>query len=480
MSAEAVLADIAHFWDRPAYHRFLHKMSPDLRARAICAIARLAIKTDAGRRASIALLQARLARGQKIPHRGDALVYAPTANNVRALAPLLKMLGNLGLTSATQSATGAPIGHAATPQIIVHHSPPQPVPSRSDLSRLLAGWRSADGFVALQLLHGLAAYAYFLRILSAHPCRVILLSNDHSPVPVALRHAANALGRRVIYRQHAPVSMAYPPLDCELAVLMDTASADIYRQIAAKLHAPFAQRARVVILPPFYEAAQKIRQPVRVDRWLILLSRVWNRDGLEAGILQLLSRPDTKTIALRLHPADRRDPLAIMGLHDPRLSVLPEGRSMSKAAAEADVALVGATGAALETLRLGLPTVYCDGLDDLPPDAHGLIAAGILLKISRHDLAAFSADRTKWFDSSWRKRFSNYDPTADTALQTLVIDTRATLADVLGMSDVAAVRETTSGLNPLEQEEFSVELANPGWMSFNLPQNTASKKGNVT
>lgn len=461
MSVEAVIADVSRFWDHSAYRGFTEKLNPGPRAWLSARAVPATMATNAGRKMMLRLLAGRLARYQSVPALGDVLVYAPTRNNARALAPLIGMLGEMGLVRRS---------------ILPPAATPGPMSGCDRAAQLLAPWRHADSFLSGQLLLAIASYLHFLRILSRHPARTILLANDHSPVPVGLRHAALDLGRRVIYRQHAPVSANYPSLDCDLAVLADDASAAIYQQIG------MARSVETTILPLVPISGRPIRHPQRLGTWLVLLSRVWDRPGILQALKAILSHPNLEKLHLRPHPADHRNPLTELKITDPRLHLSPPMLPLHQIADGMDLAIAAGTGAVIETLSSGLPTFYCHGLDSLAADPHGLVASGILPEIPAADLSRLTARATHVFSPEWQLRFRNFDPASGKDDDLSMIKTYIALRRMLGFETgtveagedcPAQTAFSLAHRNPAIESEVSSWLAGAVWAGFDLPHRSA-------
>lgn len=447
MSARAVLEDILRVWQHHSFAGFLTKLNPGLRQQTIMSAVPVAMATTTGRAAAMAVLARRLARQTRLPPEADALFYAPTWNNAKSLGPLLAWACEHG--------------------DMVGQGPPARA-RRTSLSddladaRLLHAFRGVEPFLALQLLQGLAAYRYFARVLSAHPARTVVIANDHSPTPLGLLHAARATGRRTIYRQHAPVAANYPPLRMTLAVLNDAASRDIYA-------AAGPVGAEVVILPAFAQASQPMRNPVRFGRWLLLLSRVWGERRLAACVADICRHPEMTRLTLRQHPADPRQ---LPALADPRVGLQPRSEPLARCVRQSDIVVSGGTGAAVESLHHGTPVVYSAGLDELGPDPHGLVKAGVLFNLSDSPMQALTPGHLAGFyDEAWRARFGRFDPTANCSIARLEEIAYEAFVSVLTAGEAPGPRDDRPATDPEAVGRATEAMRSAVWVGVKFDAN---------
>ena len=74
--------------------------------------------------------------------------------------------------------------------------------------------------MVLNLFCGAYSYVpYFINILSKTKPKLVIVSNDHSLNCRSLRLAAQILGIRTLYIQHASISNIFPPLEFDYALL---------------------------------------------------------------------------------------------------------------------------------------------------------------------------------------------------------------------------------------------------------------------
>ena len=263
----------------------------------------------------------------------------------------------------------------------------------------------ATGFSHAQLVLTVSAYlVYRQETLRGVAC--VCVASDHSPVALGLLHAARENGLRTCYVQHAPVADYFPPLDYDLSILFDRASAATYQTAAANCRA--AVDGRIVLLPPFETDAVTPRPlrspPFRVG---ICLSYVFNAEAVERLIKELLVLACIETVSVRRHPRCKAN-FGALRIHEAVAEAPPQ--TLAKFARDCDVILVPNSGVAIELLHLGAPAMYTPGVDTIAFDYYGFVKAGVVPLYNPHWLT--SPDRlAAFFDEEWRQRFALYDET---------------------------------------------------------------------
>ncbi|MDQ0564867.1 hypothetical protein GRI55_14555 [Erythrobacter citreus] len=296
-------------------------------------------------------------------------------------------------------------------------------------------WRAKDQisnikglgpFAAAQLLVGAAAYAFYAAKSLPSACRVVVFSNDHSPVPTALMYAVLCSGRKSVYRQHAPVTSEFPPLRYDLAILHDQVSRDAYRVASRRL--VDAHNCFVTILSPFRERGRPMRISDRIVKIGICLSLVWNVRAVELLIDELQKIPSLSQILIRPHPGNRQN-LA------PLLERAGVDRDEPSASVEVfanlnDIVIVPNSGICLELLHYGVPVSYQAGLDALGHDLYGFVKSRIVIERAEKVLPT-PEDLKAFYDYNWRHRFKNYDATQFTSPEEMLSDVSSALKIVI-------------------------------------------------
>jgi hypothetical protein len=220
-------------------------------------------------------------------------------------------------------------------------------------------------------------------------------------------------GKKTCYIQHAPVTHHFPPLNYDLAILYDRASAAAYASSAARSCGN--ARPSIEFLPPFsdgYKRPNVGEPPYTVG---ICLSFLPDVEALGALIDELASSRFVKGVVLRAHPRCTLDlsKLARAGF----AFFQPKSRSAEDFFANVDVVLVPNSGVTIAALHFGCPTYFTPGLDSLPEDYYGFVAQGIL-PVYRPEIFADCDALLSFFDDGWLSRFSDLDETVNTPVAT--------------------------------------------------------------
>lgn len=231
-----------------------------------------------------------------------------------------------------------------------------------------------DGFV-------MAAPAYWLarRWLRRLDPSAVVLANDHTVLNRAVFRAAQSLGLRTLYLQHAPVADYFPPLDFDFALLDGEEALEKYRSagpIRATVVLSGAVRMdRVASVANHHRTGQRpvfglaTNELDRVDRLAPLVKAIQ------------ASWPDAG-IRLRPHPSDPRystwcDEARELGV------ALSESRIESPVAflGDIDVLIAGDTGIHLDAALAGVPSIMFPFSDPMR-DYYGFGPAGLCPVVS--------------------------------------------------------------------------------------------------
>lgn len=292
-------------------------------------------------------------------------------------------------------------------------------------SALIARYQRAAPFLSMQLLIGAAAFAFYQDRLARQSCKMIVLANDHSPVPAAIMFSARHRGIATVYRQHAPVTAEFPPLRCDLALLYDQVSCDAYR--AAEGHG-VQGKTHTAIVSPFEESCRPIDPACPLTTVGICLSLVWTAGAVEQLIDELLGHGPVKRIILRPHPANQQNLSCL--LKRPGVALDIPGAPVSAFASTINLAIVPNSGICIELLHRGVPVAYMAGLDALGHDLYGFVEAGIVPDYTRRRLAEERSLYT-FYDAAWRERFARFDATQSLTPEAMWADARRALDDLL-------------------------------------------------
>lgn len=267
-------------------------------------------------------------------------------------------------------------------------------------AQLMQPHRKINAFAAMQMLLSGAARVFYQKNLSQDRPEAIAFANDHSPLSVALRMTATNYGIKTIYRQHAPISTEFLPLEFDLAFLFDQTSLDRYAAVGQI-------SGQAVVWSPFKTDYKKMIIPQTIEKVGVCLSLVWEVNQMKATLHSLLQHDSLKEILLRPHPADQND-LNVLCFH-PKIKITKKHQAVAKYCDSCDVIVVPTSGVALEVLHLGVPVLYAANKNAFDYDGYGFVAEGILpdatTNISDLDSAIL------YFDADWLKRFMRFDAT---------------------------------------------------------------------
>lgn len=277
--------------------------------------------------------------------------------------------------------------------------------------------------VASTLGHALAAE----RLLGRSRARAVLVSSDTNPATLGVVGAAEALGRRTCFVTHGFVAESPPPLAFDLSILDGPAVRDVYAR-AGEI------RGRVV-----FRGVEGRARPLRtgalrrgVGTLGVFLSILFDAGALARHLETLRARLAPERMLLRLHPnRAMRDPAWARGI-DLRGVVVSDGaRSIAEDCDACDLVAAGSSSAHLSALKLGVPTIYVPGLDEVPDDYYGFVARGVVPRLAPGEpldgarLAQFY-EAPAWggafasFDAAYPDRQDECDDEVRRALRSLV------------------------------------------------------------
>lgn len=274
-----------------------------------------------------------------------------------------------------------------------------------NIAFVLTRHRSFSPFAHIQLVITGAAWCVFKQE-NFSRTRCVCVASDHSPVVMALLHVAREKKLRTCYAQHAPVADYFPPLNYDLSVLFDRASVSIYARAAAEDDA--GRAGSIIVLPPFGEDATMPSLPCRPSyRIGLCLSYLWDPEGVEGLVLNLLDHRAVSSIHLRRHPRCRA---SLSKLLQNKRVMESTAADISEFSRQFDVALVPNSGVTIELLHFGIPVMYVSGTDFIKDDYYGFVRDKIVPAFD----PAWLEDPQKlrsFFGEEWKKRFAFFDQT---------------------------------------------------------------------
>ena len=270
------------------------------------------------------------------------------------------------------------------------------------LYRVVAHIERRHGFMpACRVMATLFLYLRFHVWLAVMRPEAVLVTSDYSPDGAALTAAAGSLGIRRVYVPHA-----LPSLHIRRSML----AFDAYVFDSEAMRDRFAHFAPVRGEIAYRGVAGEARlmQPVRAEvaRVGVFLAGVTDMQGLLRMVRVLAERfPE---VFVRGHPVDFTNP-DFASVEQVAANVrISRGSTLAQDTQACDFIMAGNTTAILETLRMGVPTLYCAGLDMIPRDYNGFVRDGLVPEIAAPEdvnplmLAAF-------FDAVWEKRMRYFD-----------------------------------------------------------------------
>ena len=334
------------------------------------------------------------------PKAGPLFQYGMSDNNVRSFR---RINAAAGRAEWDDLINGLPISIWTRVQLVMDLR--RATLAAGALTRL----RSEDPFSHTQLVICAAALLLYASQ-DFRDVRLVCIASDHSPINMALLHVARLRGLKICYLQHAPVAEHFPPLDYDLSVLFDGKSAGVYDRAAQRRNTK--TRGRIVALPPFdteYVPISLGPPPFRIG---ICLSYLFNAEGVTDLVQQMEHQPAVSEVKLRRHPRCTSD---IAALLDASKVAEESSGSVANFVDACDIVLVPNSGVAIEALHLGKPTCYTPNVDFISYDYYGFVRAGVL-PIFSPEILDDPAKLVAFFGEDWRRRYSDYDPTAEVSL----------------------------------------------------------------
>jgi hypothetical protein len=267
--------------------------------------------------------------------------------------------------------------------------------------------RRWDFMPACMATMALCYYFRFLHEIGKTGVQAVLTTSYYSPDGVALFYAARKLGRKTIYFAHAFTPPDFMPLklDFDLAVLP---SPQVLKncQYRPRGHGKIAYLG---VGGKFSPMRLETLKPTGM-RVGIFLSAPVNDDAFPEILRRIQKAFEPSSLLVRPHPVS----LTQSNLH-PFIEAYPHahitiGTKLADDACACDLALVGASTATLELLRMGLPCVYYAPFELIDYDYAGFIASGIALETKEFKDIVVDNLKTFYESLQWKERFLEYDP----------------------------------------------------------------------
>ena len=306
------------------------------------------------------------------------------------------------------------------------------VPTKWHFAKKIQDFNTTETFTLIQMMLGSAAVVMFREAYQENPPCLVVVSNDHSGIYVAVRCVAHELNINVVYIQHAPVNEYFPPLKFDLSILYDQASIDSYRKSASKSNVKFHE-GKILLLSPFKE--KFVLPRVKANKQLrigILLSLVPNYEALNVLLDKLYAHHNVKSIGIKTHPRYKEPISKCLALSTKYDFFIAESNKSLRdfLGGYGDVVLADSSGAVIESMHLGCPTYRVSGIDHSTKVgysfAHDNIFPDFDIEIL-DDAHKINAP----FTMSWAKAFSRSDATYDFSIEHMEISIRKSLEGLL-------------------------------------------------
>jgi hypothetical protein len=286
--------------------------------------------------------------------------------------------------------------------------------------------RGGDFLVAARVASTVGYYLRMAPALERSRARAVIVSSDTNPYAVALTQAAARLGRRTCFVNHGHVASDPPPLDFDLSILDGPILERVYAA-AGPTRGRIVFRGAEGIVRPMDTA--RLRRGVR--RLGIFLSILVDWPSVARAIARLRATFEPSRIVLRLHPnREMRDPDWAGHLDLRGVTVSDGERALEDDASDCELVACGNSSAHLSVLKLGVPTIYVRGLDEVDDDYYRFVEHGITWRLpdaggTRDAIAAFYEDprwptRFAGFDAGYPDRQADCDRTVASALRDLI------------------------------------------------------------
>ena len=152
----------------------------------------------------------------------------------------------------------------------------------------------------LLTVHG--SYEESLRLLKKHKPKAIVFTNDHLVIARALLLAANDLGIKTYYVQHASVSEHFPPLEFSHAFLEGNDALSKYQkcgEVKSEVH--------LIGMPKFDNFANKLNNKNKISTLGVAFNFIDRIDEVYNFLLKLKRENPRLKLIVRPHPGDTRN-----------------------------------------------------------------------------------------------------------------------------------------------------------------------------
>lgn len=269
---------------------------------------------------------------------------------------------------------------------------------------------------------------YFLDILQKIQPDLVMVSNDHNVNNRSLRLAAEILGIKTLYMQHASVSEIFPPLEFDFALLDGKLAHQTYlhcyviqKGVKPRIEKNVAN-CKVILTGQKKPVVQvKKNTPIKGIHVGLAVNQIDDFHCVEE-MLDHLSQMQLKCI-VRTHPFQSSVFLELLKAYMEDKPWLSWSNSREQPLADyfasVNALIAGNTSIHLEAALAGLPTFYYEMSDEVHrPDYYGYVKNGVSKRLERN----FTFERLKSIvdnahNLERHKAIKNYSETYDTSWQ---------------------------------------------------------------
>jgi hypothetical protein len=282
---------------------------------------------------------------------------------------------------------------------------------RPAVRELAAGWAvlcehaSGDFLVAAEVASTVGYYLRMCTLLERCRAPAVLVSSDTNPYALALVHAARRVGRKTCFVTHGHVAEGPPPLDFDLSLLDGPAVREVYER-AGPVRGAVVLKGSEGIARPMQTA--RLTRGVRTLGVVMSILVDWRRAGALLDRLRAALSPER--IVLRLHPnRTMLDPRWADHLRLDGVDISFGDGSLVADAERCDLIAAANTSAHLTILKLGVPSVYVPGLDDVGDDYYGFVRERVVATAAIDGAVDTRSIARFYDDPAWAVRFGRFD-----------------------------------------------------------------------
>jgi hypothetical protein len=291
-------------------------------------------------------------------------------------------------------------------------------------SRILC--RHDDAIEMKNIILYLCAYKYATSFLKRHKPCVVVVANDHSPLPLGFAGAARTLGIKTIYIQHAHVTNDLPALRVNLAILDGPSAYDTYAAVG-----DIPAQTRII-----FRGLEGQERPMYLDKidgiqkiTAGLFVNIFDNGALSNTVSDILSHSYIEKLILREHPAFPID--ASKFKFDNRVCVSKSGTPLCEDAQKCDIIFGGNSSFHLSVLKFGVPSVFYDALDYINYDDYGFRRHDIVFETKNLRTLDLNDVKRYYEDVAWPSRFRYFDASYQKDITVFNEDVRNTLRDFI-------------------------------------------------